>query len=670
MKWGILATGSIAGQFASALAASGRAELVAVGSRSAEAAEAFAQAHGGRAHDSYAGLLADPEVDAVYIATPHPQHAEWTIRTLAAGKAVLCEKPLGVNHPEVMAMVEAATAQGRFLMEAFMYRAHPQTAKVVELVRDGAIGEVRQIDASHGFSARFNPASRLYSNELAGGGILDVGCYPVSMARLIVGEEPEDVTGCATLAETGVDRWAAALLRFPSGAIARVATGVAVDLDNQVRVFGEKGAIHIATPWFGGGPDGSWRLALERDGKREFIGGRDPSAYVLEARAVADAVAAGRLESPCMTWQDSLANAQVLDRWREAAGVRYNFERQERQTTPVHGGPLAVRRPMRRGQVPGLAKSVSRLVMGCDNQPSPKHAAVLFDHYYEHGGNCFDTAHIYGDGEMEQLLGGWVAQRGVREDVVVIGKGAHTPDNFPDRVGGQLAVSLERLGTDHVDLYFLHRDNEDVPVGEWMEALNAERAAGRATAIGASNWSLARVRAANDYAKAHGLVPFTAVSNNFSLARLVDPVWPGCVAASTPDWRAWLLAEQLALFPWSSQARGFFTPRFDAVRAEMSSAVQTRFGDQPSDAEMRRCWFADDNFERRARAVALAEQKGADPIQIALAYVLTQPFPVFALIGPRRLAETRNSLAALDLNLSEDERRWLNLEAPHPALPG
>ena len=666
MKWGILATGRIAGKLAQALAASERAELVAVGSRTGEAAEAFASAHGGRPHDSYAGLLADPEVEAVYIATPHPQHAQWTIRALEAGKAVLCEKPLGVNHPEVMAMVETAAVQGRFLMEAFMYRAHPQTAKVVALVRDGAIGEVRRIEASHGFAARFDPASRLYSNELAGGGILDVGCYPVSMARLVVGEEPEAVTGFATLAETGVDRWAAALLRFPGGAIATVATGVAVNLDNHVRIFGEKGAIHIATPWFGAGPDGSWQFALVRGGKREHVGGRDLNAYILEVDAVVDAVRAGGLESPCMTWQDSLANVQVLDRWRHEAGVSYHFERQDRQTTPVHGRPLAVRRPMRRGQVPGLAKSVSRLVMGCDNQPTPKHAAVLFDHYFEHGGNCFDTAHIYGGGAMEKLLGGWVAQRGVRDDVVVIGKGAHTPANFPSRVAEQLAVSLARLRMDHVDLYFLHRDNEDVPVGEWMEALNAEQQAGRATALGASNWSLARVRAANDYAKRHGLVPFTAVSNNFSLARMVDPVWPGCVAASALDWRAWLEAEQIALFPWSSQARGFFTARFEAIRAGAPSAVQTRFGAQPSDAELRRCWFAEDNFERRARAVALAERKGAEPIQIALAYVLAQPFPVFALIGPRRLAETRNSLAALDLTLTEGERRWLNLEADAP----
>ena len=664
-RWGILSTGRIARKLADAVVASESSSLVAVGSRTQAAADAFAADYGICAHGGYQALLADPAVDVVYVATPHPQHAEWTIRALQAGKAVLCEKPLGVSHPEVMAMVEAATVQNRFLMEAFMYRAHPQTAKVVALVRDGAIGEVRQLNASHGFASPFDPASRLHSNELAGGGILDVGCYPVSLARLVAGEEPVDVAGFATLGETGVDQWASALLRFPSGLIARVSTAVSVSLDNSAQIFGTKGSIHIGSPWFGAGADGAWRFDLLRGGKRETIAGTAKPTYVLEVDAVARALAEGALESPCMTWADSLGNARALDRWRAAAGVEFAFEREERQTTPVHGGPLSVRQPlpMRRGAIDAVDKPVSRLVMGCDNQTTAKHAAVMFDHYYELGGNTFDTAHVYGGGRMERLLGGWLRNRGVRDQVVVIGKGAHTPANFPARVGEQLDISLQRLGTDYVDLYFLHRDNEDVPVGEWMDVLNAERNAGRMRAFGASNWSLARVREANAYAKQNGLAPFAAVSNNFSLARLVDPVWPGCVAASDAAWRAWLEAEQLALFPWSSQARGFFTPRFDAVRASAASALDAKTGNHPTDDELRRCWFAEDNFERRARAVALAEEKGVSPIHIALAYVLGQPFPVFALIGPRVLAETRDSLAALDVPLTAGERRWLNLES-------
>ena len=664
-RWGILATGRIAGKLAEAMLESDTALLVAVASRSQEVAEAFAEQYAGvTAYGSYDELLADPRIDAVYVSTPHPLHAEWTIKALEAGKAVLCEKPMGVNHPEVMAMVETAAFHQRFLMEAFMYRAHPQTAKVVELVRDGAIGEVRQINASHGFASPFDPNSRLHSNALAGGGIMDVGCYPVSMVRLITGQEPEDIKAFAQLAETGVDSWATAILRFPNS-VARVATAVSFALDNSVEIFGTAGSIRVDRPWFGArDADGRWHFEMHRNGGRETIGGVAKPTYVLEVDAVAEALAAGKLESACMDWNDSLGNVKALDRWREQAGVQFDFERTERQTVPVHGRPLTVRRnAMLHGEVAGVGKPVSRLVLGCDNQPSGKHAAVMFDNYFEYGGNTFDTAHIYGGGRMERFLGSWIKNRDVREEVVVIGKGAHTPANFPARVGEQLDISLERLQTGYVDLYFLHRDNEDIPVSEWMDVLNAEQEAGRIQAFGASNWSLARVQEANAYAAEKGLSPFAAVSNNFSLARMVDPVWPGCVAASGEDWRGWLEAQQMPLFPWSSQARGFFTPRFDKVRAELDSGVDAGFGNQPSDAEMRRCWFAADNFERRARAADLAEHKNVAPINIALAYVLSQPFPCFALIGPRTLGETRSSLAALGLDLSEEERAWLNLES-------
>ncbi len=665
-RWGILATGNIAHKLADAVGASDTAELVAVGSRTQAAADAFARKYGlsrAGSHGSYDALLEDPDVDVVYVSTPHPMHAEWTIKALEAGKHVLCEKPMGVNHPEVMAMVETAAFHERFLMEAFMYRTHPQTAKALELIRDGAIGEVRQMNMSFGFASPYRPEGRLHANELAGGGIMDVGCYPVSMARLVAGEEPDAVAGFAQLSSTGVDAWACGLLRFPGGAIARVSTAVQLGLDNNVEIFGSAGAIRIDLPWSGSRPDGRWEFELVRGGKRETIRGRTKPLYVHEVDAVAEALNDGVLESPHMTWEDSLGNARVLDLWRREAGVRFDLEKPERCTTPVHGRPLAVRREaIPHAKVTGVDKPVSRLVMGCDNQPDIVHASVMWDNYFEYGGNTFDTAHIYGGGRMEQLLGTWMRNRNVRDDVVVIGKGAHTPRNFPDRVGPQLDVTLERLGTDHIDIYFLHRDNADVPVGEWIDVLNAERSAGRIRAFGGSNWSLSRVREANAFAAAEGLTPFAAVSNNFSLARMVDPVWQGCVAASDADWRAWLEAEQMALFPWSSQARGFFTPRFDAIRAARGNGADTRYGNQPSDAELERCWFADDNFERRSRAVALAQERGVEPINIALAYVLSQPFPCFALFGPRVLAETRSSLAALDVALTADDCRWLNLE--------
>lgn len=664
VRWGILATGRIAGTFADAIAASHTAVLAAVGSRTRDAAARFVRDRVGvTPHGSYEALLADDEVDAVYVATPHPQHAQWTIKALEAGKAVLCEKPMGVNHAQVMAMVEAAREHDAFLMEAFMYRTHPMTERVVESVRDGAIGEVRHIDASFGFAAPFRADSRLYRNDLAGGGIMDVGCYAVSMCRLIARQEPEEVRAVASFAETGVDAWSAAVLRFPSGIVAQAATAVSVRLPNRVTISGSDGSIRIPQPWFCADGNGRWRFEIRRGAEVEVVQGQAAPLYVHEVDAVSEALGRGARESPYMSWADSLGNARTLDAWREGIGLVFDLEQPERQTAPVHGRPLAVVEPvMRHGTVPGIDKPVSRLVMGCDNQPDIRHAAVMFDHYFERGGNTFDTAHIYGGGRMESLLGAWMANRAVRDDVVVIGKGAHTPANFPDGVAPQLDVSLERLGTDHVDLYFLHRDNLDVDVAEWIDVLNRECDAGRVHAFGASNWSLERVRAANAYARANGLRPFVAVSNQFSLARMVDPVWPGCVSASTPDWRAWLEAEGLALFSWSSQARGFFTPRFDAIRARESSGVDPRYGNPPSDDEMRRCWFAEDNFARRERAVAMAAGRGVGPIVVALAWVLSQPFPCFALIGPRVLAETAESLTALNLALTHDELRQLHGE--------
>jgi aryl-alcohol dehydrogenase-like predicted oxidoreductase len=297
-----------------------------------------------------------------------------------------------------------------------------------------------------------------------------------------------------------------------------------------------------------------------------------------------------------------------------------------------------------------VAKPVSRLVMGVDNQKTLPHAAAMFDDFFERGGNCFDTAWIYGGGACERVLGQWVRLRGLREAVVILDKGAHTPCCDPASITRQLQESLERLGMDYVDIYMLHRDNPAVPVGEFVAVLNEHLQAGRIRAFGGSNWTLARVEAANEYARARDLAGFAAVSNQFSLARMVAPPWNGCLSASDPESRAWLERTGTALMPWSSQARGFFLP--GRARPE-----------DRSDPELVKCWYAEDNFKRLARAAELAERRGAEPINIALAYVLGQPFPTFPLIGPRQIAETRSSMQALDIELSPQEVRWLNLEA-------
>jgi aryl-alcohol dehydrogenase-like predicted oxidoreductase len=305
---------------------------------------------------------------------------------------------------------------------------------------------------------------------------------------------------------------------------------------------------------------------------------------------------------------------------------------------------------MKYGKVNHLDRPVSRLIMGVDNQVGFPQAAVMFDDFFERGGTTFDTAWIYAGGMLERLLGWWIKLRNVRDQVVVIAKGAHAPLCTPRDLTRQLHESLERLGTDHADLYLMHRDNEEVPVGEFVDVLNEHKSAGRIRAFGGSNWSLERVQAANDYAAKNGKTPFAAVSNNFSLARMVNPPWGGCISASDKESRAWLERTKLPLLAWSSQARGFFLP---------GNAAPDK---TDHDTELVRCWYADDNFKRLERVNELAKKRNVLPINIALAYVLNQPFPTFALIGPRQLSETRTSLTALDVELSPDELRWLNLE--------
>jgi aryl-alcohol dehydrogenase-like predicted oxidoreductase len=351
-----------------------------------------------------------------------------------------------------------------------------------------------------------------------------------------------------------------------------------------------------------------------------------------------------------MGWEDSLGNMRALDAWRAAIGQQYECEKPEKALRTATGRPLqrAAWANMKYGKVPGAEKPASRLVMGVDNQRAMPHAAAMFDDYFERGGNCFDCAWIYSGGACEKLLGQWVKNRGVRGQVVILDKGAHTPNCNPGAIGRQLAESLERLQMDHVDIYMMHRDNPEVPVGEFADALNAELRAGRCRAFGGSNWTLQRVKAFNDYAREHGLAPMAAVSNQLSLARPLDVPWKGCLSAWDPEYRRWLAESGTALMPWSSQARGFFTGR---ARPE-----------DLSDAELVRCWYSEDNFKRLERARELAAKRGVPPIVVALAWVLCQPFPTFPLIGPRQIGETRVSFQALELELTAEEAAWLNLE--------
>lgn len=664
LRWGILGTGGISQTFARAVAASKTGQLVAVGSRTREGAEKFGKDFNvPHRHGSYEALIADKDVQAIYNGLPNHLHALWTIRCAEAGKHILCEKPLAINYAEVMGLIEHVREHGVFMMEAFMYRCHPQTARLVQLIRDQAIGDVRLIQAHFGYNMGPNYGNIRLQNEAAGGAIMDVGCYCVSMARLIAGAalgrdvaEPLSLQGFGHIGDVSrVDEWAVATLKFPNDILATLHTACELNVPAPLQIFGSKGHIVVPNPWFPGHDDENSRIILNRDGKpsETITAPGGDGLYSIEADTVARNLAAKQAPTPCMTWADSVGNMRVLDHWRQNVGLAFDAEKFEHKILPVHGRTLSVRpkHNMKYGTVEGVNKPVSRVVMGTmleggtSNWPQ---ANMLFDDYFEYGGNTFDTAWVYAGGDSERCLGRWIRNRGVREQVVVIGKGAADNSCKPEMVTSHLLESLDRAQADYFDIYLMHRDNPDVPVGEFVECLNEHKQAGRIRAFGGSNWSLKRVAAANRYASRKGLTGFTAISNNFSLARMVEAVWGGCISVSDEESRKWLKKHPLPNFAWSSQARGFFSG--------------SAHPDSKSDGELVRCWYSDDNFQRLGRVKELAQKRGVHPINIAAAYVLCQPFPSYALIGPRTLAEARSSLRALDIELSRNELRWLNLE--------
>ena len=327
MRWGIVGTGAIARLFALSLPQSRTGRAVAVGSRTQASADRFGDAHGiERRHASYDALLADDEVEAVYVATPHPGHEAVAVAAAAAGKHLLVEKPLGMSRAQADTIIAAAGAADVFCMEAFMYRCHPQTERLVELVAGGVIGDVRLVRATFSFHSAYDPASRLLDPVLGGGGILDVGCYTASMATLVaratgkLDADAIEVSGAGHVGATGVDEWAAATVRFGGGLLAQLSTGVQLTQDNAVEVFGSEGRLTVPSPWQ---PRERSTLVLRRPNAEpeEIVVEAPTSLYALEADHVADHVDAR--QAPAMPWEDSLTTAAILDRWLAAAGVRY-----------------------------------------------------------------------------------------------------------------------------------------------------------------------------------------------------------------------------------------------------------------------------------------------------------------------------------------------------------
>lgn len=318
--WGILGPGGIAKSFAADLAKAPDAALVAVGSRSRRRAEAFAdQFDVRRAYDDYAALMADPDVDVIYIATPHPFHHAQTIACLARGKAVLCEKPLAVNARQVQEMIDCAAANGRFLMEAMWTRFLPVIETVRTWLAAGRIGEVRMMAADFGFAASWAPDHRLFAPELAGGALLDVGVYAVALAAMVFGGPPRHIQAAASLGETGVDEQTAMLFAYEGGALAQLFCAIRTETPNEAWIAGTKGRIHLPTFWHP--TEATLMVAGEPP-----VQATGEEGYHFQAIAVMDALRAGSLACEKMSWTESLHIAQTMDAVRERIGVKYPME--------------------------------------------------------------------------------------------------------------------------------------------------------------------------------------------------------------------------------------------------------------------------------------------------------------------------------------------------------
>ncbi len=317
---------------------------------------------------------------------------------------------------------------------------------------------------------------------------------------------------------------------------------------------------------------------------------------------------------------------------------------------------------MQFGNVRGIDKPISRLALGTImlREDEPEEGFELLDAAVAAGINCFDTGASYAGGSPDRALGQWFEARGNREDVVVIGKGGHRNADrdrvTPFDITADLFDSLARHRSDYIDLYLLHRDNVGVEVGPIVDTLNEHLAANRVRAVGGSNWTSDRIEEANEYADKHGLSPFAASSPNVSLAVRFEEPWRGCLTI-TGDERAaerdWYKRTRMPLFSWSSLSGGFLSglirrDNYQSMQEAMPVAV-TAYCREP-------------NFQRLDRATELANEKGVAVAQIAVAWILRQPYEIFALIGPRTTEELRSNVRALEIELTDAEADWLNLE--------
>ena len=663
VRWGVIGTGSIANAFAHSIKHCNHSELSAVFGRNKETLQTFSQKFDVAGISEIDELVASNAIDAIYIATPHSSHFEYALQAIKNNKHVLCEKPIAMNHIESMVLFGLAKDCGVFLMEAYMYRTHPQTFNILKNIESLCdTNEKVEINSSFGFHAEIPKDHRLRNPMLGGGAIMDVGCYPLSMSKLLAGHilkkpyaDPISIEASGNLDETGVDSNSKARILFSENIEANISCAINEVYENNLEIISGDYKLSVSQPWHCGQfQDGHSSIKVYSKNKLvDEISYKDEvGLFTREIDHASECILNNKLESDLISHADSQSIMLWLDKWRKELGIKCPHESKETSQLIKSKFFSTQNKKLEGIKIDGFDKDFSRLVLGCDNQTSDIHAFAMFDYFYGAGGRVFDTAYIYNNGMGDKYLGNWINSRGVQEEVIVLGKGAHTPDCRPECIKPQIIESLERLNLDKIDIYCLHRDNNDIPVSEFIDALDEIKAEGLIHKIGASNWKLERFKQARDFALKENKEPFTILSNNFSLAEMIDPVWPGCVAIDN-NFLDYIDQNNIILFPWSSTARGFFIKKKEIATSDHFS--------NPSMDEEKRVWHSESNLKKREICFNIAAERNVEPIEIALAYVMQFSKIIFPLIGPRTINELNSSIFATSLNLTDAEIEQLTI---------
>ena len=305
---------------------------------------------------------------------------------------------------------------------------------------------------------------------------------------------------------------------------------------------------------------------------------------------------------------------------------------------------------MQFGSINGLDKKISKLILGNDKQKKYNSAVKLWDCFYENGGNVFDNSIYYRNGESEKFLGKWIKSRDIEKNIVIISK-VGEESSHPSEISSLLQISLERLNLNTVDILILHHHNKQVPISEYVDALNEIKFSGKIKIFGISNINKERFDDSLKWSKKHNKIAFSIINNQFSLAKMEKPLWPDCLSISDKNYINYLENNNISHFGWSSQARGFF----------IKENFIKKFFRRRFHKYLKQCFYSRDNIEKRKRANELAKKYNCSPNDIALSWVINQKFPSYAIIGSKNINQLNFSINSINIKLTEEEKTWLNL---------